>query len=376
MTQRARRLLAVVALALIGGGTLLTGFSGSSTMNPYFDPAKPHHRPDGFQNIDPAARMPRSFGEFFRWQRERASLEVPAPKMDLSALVPDLGFIRSRTNHFSVTWIGHATALVQIGRVNVLTDPHFSERASPVQWMGPKRWQPPAVRMEELPRVDIVLISHNHYDHLDEASVRALNAQPGGPPLFIVPLGIERWLEGVGVTHARALDWWDSLRVGEVTVHLTPVQHWSRRTLADTNTTLWGGFVIEGESRGRPRRVFFSGDTGYSREHFAEIGDRFGGFDLALLPIGAYEPRWFMSAQHVNPEEAVRIHRDIGARLSVGVHWGTFQLTDEPLDQAATDLAAAREKLGVASRDFVTLWHGQTLRLDPFDKPSGERLDR
>ena len=368
MRRLPRRLLAIFVLAL-AGGALLAGFPGSTAVNPYYDPARPHHRPDGFQNIDPAAQMPRPFGEFFRWQRERASLEIAPPKLDLSAQVPDLGFIRGRTNHFSVTWIGHATALVQIGNTNVLTDPHFSERASPVQWLGPKRWQPPAVRLEELPRIDIVLISHNHYDHLDEHSVRRLNAQAGGPPLFVVPLGIERWLEGVGVTNARAMDWWDSLRVGEVTVYLTPVQHWSRRTLADANTTLWGGFVVEGASRGKPRRFFFSGDTGYSREHFTGIGRRFGGFDLALLPIGAYEPRWFMSAQHVNPEEAVQIHRDLGARLSVGIHWGTFQLTDEPLDQPATDLAAARGKLGVGSREFVTLRHGQTLRLDPFDTP-------
>ena len=200
------------------------------------------------------------------------------------------------------------------------------------------------MRIEELPRIDVVLISHNHYDHLDEQSVIALNAQKGGPPLFIVPLGIERWLHGVGITHTRALDWWDTVQVQELTVHLVPVQHWSRRTLADTNTTLWGGFVIEGESRGKKRRVFFSGDTGYSKQHFSEIGSRFGGVDLALIPIGAYEPRWFMSAQHVNPEEAVQVHRDLRARLSVGIHWGTFQLTDEPIDQAVTDLAAARSQ--------------------------------
>jgi L-ascorbate metabolism protein UlaG (beta-lactamase superfamily) len=359
--------LARGALLAVAAGALFA--TGCSSVNPYYDPAKPHHRPEGFQNIDPAAWMPRSLGEFFRWQRERAMLDIPPPKLDLAAIVPDLGLIRGRSNHFSVTWIGHATALVQIGRTNVLTDPHFSERASPVQWLGPKRWQPPAVRLEELPHIDVVLISHNHYDHLDENSVRALNAQPGGAPLFIVPLGVERWLASVGITHTRALDWWDSVRVNDVTVHLTPVQHWSRRTLADTNTTLWGGFVVEGESRGKPRRVFFSGDTGYSKQHFNDIGTRFGGFDLALLPIGAYEPRWLMSAQHVNPREAVQIHRDLRARLSVGIHWGTFQLTDEPIDQAVADLAAARSQLGVGPREFVTLRHGQTLRLDPFDKP-------
>jgi len=366
MRSRAGLTLATAALVVLAGALVI---AGCSTVNPYYDPTKPHHRSNGFQNLDPAARMPRSFGEFFRWQRERATLDIAPPKLELAAIIPDLGFIRGRTNHFSVTWIGHATALVQIGHTNVLTDPHFSERASPVQWAGPKRWQPPAVRIDELPHVDVVLISHNHYDHLDESSVRALNAQPGGPPLFVVPLGLERWLASIGVTNARALDWWDSLSVKDLKVYLTPVQHWSRRTLADTNTTLWGGFVLEGESRGKLRRVFFSGDTGYSKQHFHDIGDRFGGFDLALLPIGAYEPRWFMSAQHVNPEEAVQIHRDLGARRSVGIHWGTFQLTDEPLDQPVADLAAARGRLGVGPREFITLRHGETLRLDPFDRP-------
>jgi N-acyl-phosphatidylethanolamine-hydrolysing phospholipase D len=360
MTTGKRWRLAV-AVPAIAVAALLTG---ASNVNPYYDPAKPHHRPEGFQNLDPAAWMPRPFGEFFRWRRERAGLDIPAPKADLSPIAPDLGFIRSSRNHFSVTWIGHATALVQLGRTNILTDPHFSERASPVQWAGPKRWQPPALGIDQLPHIDIVLISHNHYDHLDEDSVRALNEQAGGPPLFVVPLGVERWLEGEGIGNTRALDWWDSMQVGDVTVHLTPVQHWSRRTLADTNTTLWGGFVVEGESHGEPKRIFFSGDTGYSKQHFAEIGTRFGGVDLALIPIGAYEPRWFMRQQHVNPEEAVRIHRDIGARLSIGIHWGTFQLTDEPLDQPVSDLAAARERLGVGAREFIALRHGETLRLD------------
>ena len=366
MTPRLRRIAGIAALAMAAG---LAVVSGCSTVNPYYDASKPHHRPEGFQNIDPAAWMPRPFGDFMRWRGERLTLDIPAPKLDLAALVPDLGFIRGRSNHFSVTWIGHATALVQIGHVNVLTDPHFSERASPVQWIGPKRWQPPAVRIEELPRIDVVLISHNHYDHLDEDSVRALNSQAGGPPLFIVPLGIERWLASIGISNARALDWWDSVKVKDLAVHLTPVQHWSRRTFADTNTTLWGGFVVEGESRGKRRRVFFTGDTGYSKLHFTEIGKRFGSVDLALIPIGAYEPRWFMSAQHVNPEEAVKIHRDLRATLSVGIHWGTFQLTDEPLDQPVSDLAAARSRFGLGQREFITLRHGETLRLDPFDRP-------
>jgi len=332
--------------------------SACSTVNPYYDPTKPHHRPDGFQNVDPQALMPRPFSEFFRWQRDRWSLDIPPPKMDLAPIAADLAFLRANKSEFAATWIGHATVLVQLGGLNVLTDPHFSERAFPVQFAGPKRWQPPAIAMKDLPHIDVVFVSHNHYDHLDEGSVRALNAQPGGPPLFVVPLGLERWLAGAGITNAKPLDWWDSVAVGAAKITLTPVQHWSRRSYSDTNTTLWGGMALESGGR----RVFFAGDTGYSVQHFNEIGARFGGFDLALIPIGAYEPRWFMRQQHVNPEEAVMIHREVRARLSIGVHWGTFLLTDEPLDQAITDLAAARTKLGVRDEAFVTVKHGETVK--------------
>ena len=339
-------------------------------MNPYYDAARPHHRPSGFQNIDPAAAMPRAFGEFVRWQRERSALVIPAPTEDLSVVLADLDFIRANRSEFAVTWIGHATALVQMAGVNILTDPVFSNRASPVQWAGPGRWQPPGVALRDLPRIDLVLISHNHYDHLDEASVRALAAQKGGPPLFVVPLGIERWLADVGIEGAQALDWWDHVDAHGLRVHLTPAQHWSGRTFTDRMQTLWGGFVVEalveptvaGTSAPR-QRIFYAGDTGWSARHFGEIGRRFAPIDLALIPIGAYEPRWFMSAQHVNPEEAVRIHQAIGAHASLGVHWGTFLMTDEPLDQPLHDLDAARRSLGVSDQQFRTLRHGQTWRI-------------
>jgi L-ascorbate metabolism protein UlaG (beta-lactamase superfamily) len=340
---------------------LLTCLSGCATMNPYYDASKPHHRPEGFQNIDRAAWMPRAFGEFFRWQRERNTRVIPAPTVDLSTITPELDWLRANRSEFAVTWIGHATALVQLAGINILTDPHFSDRASPVQWFGPRRWQPPGVALAELPRIDIVLISHNHYDHLDTDSVQALARQAGGPPLFVVPLGLERWLETAGIPGARALDWWDRAEVQGLSITLTPAQHWSRRTFADTNTTLWGGFVVEG---GSPRRrVYFVGDSGWSAQHFGDIGARFAPIDLALVPIGAYEPRWFMAAQHVNPEEALRIHQAVGARASLGVHWGTFALTDEPLDQPLRDLDHARRALGVSDHVFRTLRHGQTWRI-------------
>lgn len=345
--------------------------AGCSSVNPYYDASKPHHQPDGFRNVDPAARLPKPFGEFLRWQNERRALEIPPPTMDLSVVEPDRAAIRAhgeRRDGVLATWIGHATVLVQMNGINIVTDPHFSERASPVQWAGPKRWQPPALALAELPRIDVVVVSHNHYDHLDLDSVRGLNAQTGGPPLFVVPLGTERWMRDVGITNVRALDWWDSVAISangrDVTVHLVPVQHWTRRTLADANQCLWGGYVIEAKTGTSRRSVFFGGDTGYSQEHFTSIGARLGPIDLALIPIGAYEPRWFMAQQHVNPEEAVLVHRDLRARRSLGVHWGTFQLTDEPLDQAARDLVAARTKHGVGEEEFVTIRHGQSLRVD------------
>lgn len=326
-------------------------------MNPDYDVSKPHHTPEGFRNSAPTRA--RSTAEFLRWQRDRRQLDIPLPKLDLSVVSPNLSFIRSNRAQFAATYIGHATVLVQLGGVNVLTDPHFSERAFPVQFFGPRRWQPPAVALAELPRIDVVLISHNHYDHLDTNSVLELNRQAGGPPLFVVPLGIDRWMRSVGVENFRTMDWWQQHTVDDLTITMVPAQHWSRRTLGDRDQTLWGGFV--GEAAGRS--FYFAGDTGYGPD-FVEIGRRFGGIDLALIPIGAYEPRWFMCDQHVNPEEAIRIHRDIKARKSVGIHWGTFLLTDEPLDQPLAELASARDKAGVGTGEFLTLRHGQTLNLD------------
>jgi len=286
---------------LVGGVAAALGLTlaGCTTVNPHYDPTRAHHRPDGFQNIDPAAHMPRPFAEFLRWQRERARLTIAPPVVDLSVVAPPLAAIHANRDALAVTWIGHATALVQIAGVNVLTDPVFSERASPVQWAGPRRWQPPGLRADQLPHIDVVLVSHNHYDHLDAASIAALAAQPGGPPLFVVPLGLERWFGAAGVQSVRWLDWWQSLQVDGLTITLTPAQHWSRRSYGDTMTTLWGGFVVESAPRhGRPGlRVFFAGDTGYSVQHFRAIGARFAPIDLALIPIGAYEPRWFMAAR-------------------------------------------------------------------------------
>jgi len=334
----------------------------------------PHHRDGTFQN-NYVEFEPKGVFALVRWRFDSWRHDLPPPALKPTpAIVPDLGFIQSNAKAGprmvpTVTWIGHATVLAQLGGLTVLTDPMFSARASPLSFVGPARAQKPGLWLHELPHVDLVVISHNHYDHLDEASIKALAAQAGGPPLFVVPLGLKRWFASIDITNVVELDWWQSHTLGDVEVVLTPVQHWSGRGLTDRLRTLWGGYALFAPQT----HLFFAGDTAYSKD-FADIRARFadrqgpqrgGGFDIALLPIGAYEPRWFMQNQHVNPDEAVRIHRDLGAKASLGIHWGTFQLTDEALDEPPQRLALARQAQGVSERAFFTLALGQTHRLPP-----------
>lgn len=228
-----------------------------------------------------------------------------------------------------LTWIGHASWLVQLDGVSLLVDPVFSDSIGP----GVHRRVPPALGVSQLPHVDAQLVTHNHRDHLDLPSLSRV-----GRPI-VAGLGLSKFFATKGLACSE-LDWWGETKVGAVTVRFVPSQHWSRRGLNDANETLWGGFVIEGSSA----RVYHSGDTAYF-EGFGEIGRRSGPIDAALLPIGAYDPAWFMSKQHMNPEEAVQAFRDLGAREFVAMHWGTFQLTDEPLDEPPARLEAEWQRL-------------------------------
>jgi len=332
---------------------------------------KTHHTPQGFRNnyIDSVTR---SFSELLRWQwnRHRKHLPLP-PDAPTPTAAPDLQFIHanalagtSMVN--TVTWIGHATTLVQAGGLTVLTDPIFSERASPFSFAGPRRAQAPGMALHDLPHIDVVVISHNHYDHLDRPSILRLAQQSGGAPLFLVPLGIKAWLAKLEITHRIELDWWDHHEHAGVEFHFTPVQHWSARSIGDRNKTLWGGWAVFSRSF----QWYFSGDTGYSRD-FIDTRQRFiarqtsglgGGFDMAVIAGGAWEPRWVRQPQHVEPAEAVQIHLDIGAKISLGIHWGTFALADEPLDHPIKVLAAARAAKGVADTAFCLLPIGMTRR--------------
>ncbi|CAL8322844.1 unnamed protein product [Lota lota] len=260
-----------------------------------------------------------------------------------------------------VTWLGHATTLVELDGLNVLTDPIFSQRASPVQFVGPKRYRGPPCTVEQLPQIDAVVISHNHYDHLDVGTVNSLNARFGVDLRWFVPLGLADWLVKAGCENVIELDWWEENCVpghDDITFVCTPAQHWSKRTVLDQNMALWGSWSILGPHH----RFFFAGDTGYCSS-FAEIGRRFGPFDLAAIPIGAYLPRDVMLGQHVDPEEAVEIHVDVQAKHSVAIHWGTFALAYEPYLEPQVRLREALEQKGLQPGCFFTLHHGESRTL-------------
>lgn len=312
-----------------------------------------------------------SRGNFLKWQIQRLWYGLPhEPNHPLEPIPPDLGYLRHPGGQTSVTWIGHASVLLQLDGLNILTDPMFSEYASPIPPLGPKRHQPPGLSLQELPHVDVVLISHNHYDHMDLGSLRVLALQAGGPPQFLIPLGNERWFRDniPGLTYdgpgrnVFAMDWDDQHTVhaqsADLVIHFEAVQHWSARSLWDRNETLWGSWALI-----HPRfRFWFSGDLGYSQD-IADIGKKYGGFDLAAIAIGSYEPRWFMAQYHLDPDEAVRAMLEVGARQALGIHWGTFQMSDEPLDQPPRDLDAALAARAIAPGRFFVLRHGETRKL-------------
>lgn len=339
---------------------------GCSSTNPSFDPTKPHHRPDGFANRF-APDGPPGQGGFWRWQWERLwTTEVPDQLDRITPAPTQAAYLQRNRQDITATWIGHSTVLWQVQGLNILTDPHFGPRASPVSFAGPQRLTPLPLTLADLPRIDVVLISHNHYDHLDRGTVLALNAQAGGPPLFVVPLGVDLWMQEQGITRVQRMDWGDRTALTDtaahtpaVTVEFVPVQHWSSRTPWDRNATLWGGYVVSTQVTGQPYRLFFAGDTGYSPD-FVELGQRFGGFDVSAIPVGCYEPRWFMHKQHVNEDDAVRIHLDVKSTFSMGIHWGTFRLCDEPVHAPLDGLPLARARHGVADDAFVLFQPGET----------------
>jgi L-ascorbate metabolism protein UlaG (beta-lactamase superfamily) len=318
-------------------------------------PISDHSDGNRFYNRDGSDKGLSDISQFLwqsLWNESEWPESLPNP---VPSVIPDRVEDGIRT-----TYINHATILIQVDGLNILTDPIWSERASPVTFAGPKRIRPPGIAISDLPEIDLVLISHNHYDHLDTATLRQVRQQQNKEPIIVSGLGNAALLSSLGYDQVIELDWSDSTSVENATVHFVECQHRSARGVFDQMRTLWGSFVIE-TSQGN---IYFAGDTGYS-PHFKAQGERFGSFALSILPIGAYEPRWFMKDIHLNPAEAVKAHIDLNSEQSLGMHFGVFQLTWEPVDQPVTDLDTALQANQIDAGRFWALEPGQARVIAP-----------
>lgn len=333
--------------------------------NPFYNPKLAHHRADGFCNPDGLLHQPT---DLRRWRAERKAQKLPRPPQNGYA-----AFVQRWWQHADFNqppsdgawWLGHASLLLQINRQFLLTDPVFSRRASPVSFLGPARKTPLPCPPDELPDLAAVLISHNHYDHLDRATVRYLHKR-FPDLLFLVPLGLKSWFQRLGIQHVTELDWWQQINWQGLTLHCVPARHWSMRNLWDRNRSLWCGWLVESDSV----RFWFSGDTGYTPE-LLQIPQRIGTITTAALPIGAYQPRWFMALHHMDPQNAVRLWQQLGRPQAIPIHWGVFELADESLDMPVYELQTALQQQGENTQDFAPLMIGgylplrQSVKRDP-----------
>ncbi|ARF50519.1 MBL fold metallo-hydrolase [Pantoea stewartii] len=314
--------------------------------NPWYDSSKPHHTAEGFRNPEPDSRQQ---GDLQRWRRERKAQGLPHP--------PRQGYDQFITQWWQpadlngeddrLWWLGHAALLMRINQHYILIDPALSRRASPLPFIGPERKTPSPLAIDQLPRLDYVLISHNHYDHLDKPTIKQI-VRRFPDTIFLVPLGLAEWCKRHGVKQVHELDWWQQKVFAGIQFDAVPARHWSMRTVTNRNRTLWCGWVIRTASL----RFWFSGDSGYSDSLLA-IAQHYGPFNLAALPIGAYAPRWFMGAQHMDPQQAVALWRAIGQPLTLPIQWGVFELADESLDAPPAELQRALAQSGEVQQNFA-----------------------
>ncbi len=364
-----------VLLVAVGAALL----SACASPFPYADASKPHRSAQGFISWGQTETVPNApWYEVIR-RRWRGDFQPAREPAGGYAAFAERWRVRLTAAQLSpppagqarVAWLGHAGLLVQAGGQNILIDPQLGDFAGPVRWLASQRRVPPPITPEELLRIDTVLITHNHYDHLDEATLKRLH-DAGQRPRVWVPLGLKSWFESRGWTGVEELDWWDQRTLGEVAITFVPAQHWSRRSVGDTNQTLWGGWQLTWQRSGgaAPWRFMHTGDTGYNEALFDELRRRIGApVDFLAVPIGAYEPRDFMRRQHNNPAEAVRIAQQLQARDGVAVHWGTFELSHEPFDQPPTDLRAALTAAGLPEDRIRQMRQGEAVNLSPGERP-------
>lgn len=322
--------------------------------NPWYDPTKPHHLKGGFRNLYPSGPGP---GDYQHWQQARKANGYPhAPKQGYS------GFIQQwwQPADFyaageGVWWLGHASLLLALQGQFILTDPIFSQRASPLTFYGPQRKTPLPFAPSDFPQLDAVLISHNHYDHLDRATIRFLRRH-SPEAIYFVPLGLKAWLRRQGITRIVELDWWQAWTHGGLVYTAVPAQHWSMRTPWDRNRSLWCGWTIESSHF----RAWFCGDSGY-HPFLHDVKDRLGPINFAAIPIGAYAPRWFMAANHMDPSDAVTLWQSLDRPLAIPIHWGVFELADESLDAPPEELLKALESAHELTPRFKPIKIGQYL---------------
>jgi N-acyl-phosphatidylethanolamine-hydrolysing phospholipase D len=313
----------------------------------YRGPVSSHFNGKRFYN--PTPYQTRKFSDIIYWHFH--SQRQPWPNHVENTAQPDLSPVKN--NEIKSTFINHSTFLIQTAKFNILTDPIWSYRASPFSWIGPRRVRDPGVAFEKLPKVDVVLISHSHYDHLDLSTLKKLAET--FHPVFLVPLGDKELLNRYGIENVVELDWWQTYRFNDAVITFLPSQHWSARWLNDANMTLWGSYGIDLGAR----KIYFGGDTGYAKSNFELIKQKWGKPDLAFLPIGAYLPEWFMHSNHMNPRQAVEAHQDLESKKSIAIHFGTFQLSDEGIDQPVKDLQQALEQ-NPSAKNFVALKVGES----------------
>jgi L-ascorbate metabolism protein UlaG (beta-lactamase superfamily) len=291
------------------------------------------------------------FSDLLKWQRNKndpitTSIDVSYDwkKIDLN-----------NDNNYSI-WIGHSTFLIKKDELTILTDPIFSERASPLKRFGPKRLIPPSISINELPKIDVVTVSHNHYDHLDIRSLKILY-ELNPDIIFLIPKGDKNIFDKRNINNVYEFEWWQNFVIQNVEFTFTPVQHWSARGIFDKNESLWGGWYI----KNKDYAIYHAGDTGYSND-FLATKEKLGPPKYSFIPIGAYEPEWFMAASHVNPEDAIKIMLDLESEYSFGMHWGTFTLTDEDTIEPKIRLNKALKKANL--NNFTTIVPGQIIRLE------------
>ena len=338
----------IIFLGIVTLSFILIGSAGYFISGPkYKGPVSDHF--DGRRFINPGSIKAKGLREVLKWMINRKQGEWKEIKDSNDKETP-----AARVNNgIRITFINHSTFLIQVDGVNILTDPVYSERTSPVQWAGPKRMRPPGIKLEDLPKIDVLLLSHNHWDHLDIATVKKIHAIHH--PKMITPLGVKAFLDQERVMGAEDVDWWQKVEINaSMKVQSVPAQHFSGRGTFDRDATLWCGYVIC-----RPGgNIYFVGDTGYNDQTFKEIGERCTPIEVALIPIGAYKPKWFMSPIHCSPEEAVKIHQEVKSKNSVATHFGTFPLADDSQAEPIKELNKALQESGIHPEAFLVLEEG------------------